>query len=939
MVTITLNGMKYEVTDGLTVLEAAREVGVHIPTLCYHSDLTPYGGCRLCNVEVTGTRFPLSACTLPVSDGMLVNTATPKLMKDRKKILELILSNYYDGDKSYDQHGLNELFALAEEFGINVEDVTRKDPRYIVDSDHSPFIWVDLNKCILCNRCIRACAEIQGRFVWEMSGRGMENTITPGAGVTLLEARCESCGACVAYCPTGALDHKPSVKLGKPEKVVTTTCAYCGVGCNFDFHIKDNQIIRVVSNPAAPVNGMNLCVKGRFGYDYIQHPDRLSKPLVREYILEGKTKPSKKADSKWVEVDWNTALDLVANRLHGVKKDFGPDAIGILTSAKCTNEENYLMNKFSRQVIGTHNIDHCARLCHSSTVSGLAMCYGSGAMTNTIADICEDAQAIFIIGSNTTEQHPVIGNKIRQAVISRGVKLIVADPRKIEMTEFAVLHLRQKPGTDVALVNGIMHIILENNWQDQAYIDNRCENFPEFAEVIQRYTPEYVSKITGVPEADLLEAARIMAENHPMAVFWAMGITQHTTGVLNVLGLGNLQMLLGNVGISGGGINPLRGQNNVQGACDMGGLPNYFSGYQVVTDALTRSKFLEAWSLLSPGGEKPTLFNDIPGLMVTEMVPLAGEGKVKALYILGENPAMSDPNTQHSKDCLEACDFVILQEIFASETAPFADVLLPGTTFAEKVGTFTNTERRIQMVHQAIPPVGQSRVDWEIITDLSNRLLNLQELIPVGDQAAWNYKNPADIMAEIAATTPIYSGVSYERLENGDNLHWPIRGLDHPGTPILHIGQFTRGKGKFHPTEHLDPQELPDAEYPFFLTTGRVIYHWHGAEMTRRSKALLEVYPEALVEINPEDAIDLGINERSLIRVSSRRGVMIAKAVVTDRVSPGVIFGNFHFPGVQNVNNLTIAALDPTAKIPEYKVCAVSIALEHEESLPRSENQ
>jgi formate dehydrogenase alpha subunit len=927
MVTITFDEMKYEVNGDQTVLEAAREVGVSIPTLCYHPDLTSYGGCRLCNVEVTGARFPLSACTLPVSDGMVVNTATPKLLKDRKKILELILSNYYDGDKSYDQHGVNELLALAEQFKIDVEKVVRKEPRYTVDSDHTPFIWVDLNKCILCKRCIRACAEIQGRFVWELSGRGMKNQITPGSGVTLLEARCESCGACVAYCPTGALDHKPSVKLGKPDKVVTTTCAYCGVGCNFDLHIKNNQIIRVVSNPNAPVNGMSLCVKGRFGYDYIHHTDRLSKPLVREYILEGKIKPGKKADSKWVEVDWDTAMQLVTNRLYQVKKDFGADAIGVLTSAKCTNEENYLMNKFSRQVIGTHNVDHCARLCHSSTVSGLAMCYGSGAMTNTIADICSNAQAIFIIGSNTTEQHPVIGNKIRQAVIRRGVKLIVADPRKIDITEFAVLHLRQRPGTDVALVNGLMHIILKNNWQDQAYIDNRCENFPEFAEVIQRYTPEFVSNITGVPEADLLEAASIMAENHPMAVFWAMGITQHTTGVLNVLGLGNLQMLLGNVGIPGGGINPLRGQNNVQGACDMGGLPNYFPGYQLVTDALARSKFQDAWSLLSSNGDKPALFNEKPGLAVTEMVPLAGEGKVKALYILGENPAMSDPNTRHTQDCLEACEFVLLQEIFSSETAPYADVLLPGSTFAEKDGTFTNTERRIQLVRQAIPPVGESRTDWEIITDLSKRLLSLQNLTPVGKQAAWDYQHPRDIMDEIAAVTPIYSGVSYDRLEQGVNLHWPVRGTDHPGTPILHIGQFTRGKGKFHATEHLDPQELPDKEYPFVLTTGRVIYHWHGAEMTRRSKGLLEVYPEALVEINPEDALDLGINGRNMIRVTSRRGVMVAKAVVTDRVSPGLIFGNFHFPGAQNVNNLTIAALDPTAKIPEYKVCAVKLEL------------
>ncbi len=928
MVKISFNGKQYEVEDGLTVLEAARMVGVSIPTLCYHPDLTPYGGCRLCNVEVSGARFPLSACTLPLTDGMAVETTTPQLIEDRKQILELILSNYYQNDDPTDLHGVNELLELAKEFGINVETKKLKKPHYPIDSDENPFIRVDLNKCILCGRCVRACAEIQGRFVWEFSGRGMENKLTAGAGVSLLEARCESCGACVAYCPTGALDLKPSTHLGNPDKVVTTTCAYCGVGCNFDFHVKEGKIIRVASNPDAPVNGMNLCVKGRFGYDYIHHPDRLNRPLVREYILTGNDKPGRKSDSPWVEVSWVTALDLVAKRLHEIKTDFGSNSIGVLTSAKCTNEENYLMNKFSRQVLGTHNIDHCARLCHSSTVAGLAMCYGSGAMTNTIADICDEAQAIFIIGSNTTEQHPVIGAKIRQAVLKRGVKLIVADPRKIDITEFAILHLQQKPGTDVALVNGIMHIILKNNWQDQAYIDERCENFPVFEEVVQRYTPDVVAEITGVSEEDLYEAARIMAENHPMAVFWAMGITQHTTGVLNVLGLGNLQMLLGNVGIRGGGINPLRGQNNVQGACDMGGLPNYFPGYQMVTNEEARSKFQSAWEVTTPDGIKPALFDDKPGLAVTEMIPLAGEGKVKALYILGENPAMSDPDVNHTQECLETCEFVVLQEIFSSETAPFADVLLPGTTFAEKDGTFTNTERRVQLVRQAIPPMGESRVDWEIISELANRILKLQNLTATGSQAGWNYQQPADIMDEIAATTPIYSGVNFQRLEGGAQLHWPVRGVDHPGTPILHMGQFTRGKGKFHPTEHLDPRELPDSDYPFILTTGRVIYHWHGAEMTRRSKGLLEVYPEALVEINPEDAITLGLNGRNIVRVSSRRGVMVAKAVVTDRVSKGLIFGNFHFPGLQNVNNLTIGALDPTAKIPEYKVCAVRVALE-----------
>ncbi|MCC6148601.1 MAG: formate dehydrogenase subunit alpha [Anaerolineaceae bacterium] len=920
---IFINGKPYQVREDITLLRAAQDLGIPIPSLCDHPDLTPYGGCRLCDVEVKGLRLPAAACMLPVTDGMEVFTDTEALVEARKGILELLLVNYYDRSNGKNAPP-NALMKLCRTYGVEVSHWMREEPRYEIDSDPNPFIRVDLNKCILCTRCVRACGEIQGRFVWGLAERGFDNRIIAGSGVPLLEARCESCGVCVEYCPTGALAHKPSFEAEAPDKKVTTTCAYCGVGCNFDLNVKDNRVVKVTSNPNAVVNGVHLCVKGRYGYQYIHHPDRLRNPQVRAYLLDGSPKPPA-GESPWVTVSWDTALDITARKLVDIKRESGPDAIGLLSSAKCTNEENYLMNKLARQVIGTHNVDHCARLCHSSTVSGLAMSFGSGAMTNTMDDIVEHSEAIMIIGSNTTEQHPVIGSKIRQAVLRRKVKLIVADPRRIDIAEFAQIYLRQKPGTDVALINGLMHIILKNNWQDQAFIDERCENFEAFRAVVEEYPPDRVAQITGVSEKDIYRTAELMAQSKPMAVFWAMGITQHTTGVLNVLTLANLQMLLGNMGIPGGGVNPLRGQNNVQGACDMGGLPNVFPGYQPVTNEAVLEKFTLAWQTTQADGSTAPLFNHKAGLTSTEMIPSLATGQVRALVILGENPLVTDPDVNHTRKCMEAGDFIVVQEIFPSDTSQYADVLLPGVTFAEKDGTFTNTERRVQLVRQAVLPEGEARPDWEILADLARRILDVERRTPTGAQAGWDYTCAAEIMDEIAAVTPSYGGVSHARLDAGKQLHWPVKDKNHAGTPILHIGTFTRGAGKFHPTEHLEPKELPDAEYPFLMTTGRVLYHWHAGEMSRRSRRLLEVYPAAYIEINPEDAEILGIHNEQQVRLTSRRGETRGKALVTERVSKGLVFGNFHFADDQNSNNLTIAALDPIAKIPEYKVCAVKL--------------
>ena len=539
-------------------------------------------------------------------------------------------------------------------------------------------------------------------------------------------------------------------------------------------------------------------------------------------------------------------------------------------------------------------------------------------MTNAMDDIAHNAAAFFIIGSNTTSQHPVFGTKLRRAIQRRGAKLIVADPRKIDISDLATIHLQQKAGTDTALINGLAYLILQNEHEDKAFIAERTEDFEEYRQVVQDYPPEKVSEITGVPVAQLKEAAELMGTHKPMAVMWAMGITQHIKGVRNVMALAGLQMLLGNMGVQGGGTNPLRGQNNVQGACDLGGLPNVYPGYQRTTDEAVQQKFAQAWG-------RGTALK--VGKTVTEMIPEVLEGNTHALYVLGEDPIMSDPDTKHIRANFEACDFVVLEELFQSETAVYADVLLPGASFAEKTGTFTNTERRVQMVRQAIAPVGESRPDWQIISDLARRVIALTpELVGVDAPfGGWDYESTSAIMDEIAALTPQYAGISHERLENGERLQWPVKDYEHPGTPILHVGQFARGKGKFVPIEHIPPKESPDDEYPYIMSTGRVLYHWHGGQMTRRVEGIMKVYGESLVEVNPDDAASIGLNGgENRIRLTSRHGSIESKALVTERVPPGMVYANFHFPEA-SANELTHASLDPVAKIPEYKVTAVKV--------------
>jgi formate dehydrogenase major subunit/formate dehydrogenase alpha subunit len=919
-VIINVNGQEVEADDNISLIAVLKKAGINLPTACYHPDLSITGSCRLCLIEVEGYDHDVPACKLHTQQGLSIKTDTPRLETERRFNLSLLAEHLpanWDGRKT-------EFGEWLEQYDVEVNGTPLRFER---DVDPHPSIKVDMNKCILCTRCVRACEEIQGRFVWGVANRSEGSHIVAGFDTDMLNARCESCGACAVYCPTGALLDRKRVKSSDIKKRVTTTCPYCGVGCNFDLLADRDNVVHVDSNPKAPVNGIHLCVKGRYGIDFVNHTDRLTTPKVRQYLLENKTRNGSDKGA-WIDVSWGEAIKIVSERFSKTLLENSGDRCAVMSSAKCTNEENYLMQKFARQVLGTHNIDHCARLCHSSTVAGLKASLGSGAMTNTMQDIAEQANAIFVIGSNTTEQHPVFGSMLRHAVNYRSVPLIVADPRAIELTENATLHLRHKPGTDIALINGLMQIMLKAGWYDSNFIKTRTEGFDEVAKVIENYSPNHVAKITGVTIAELEQAAELLATNSPMAVIWAMGITQHTCGINNVLSLANLQLMLGNLGIAGGGVNPLRGQNNVQGACDMGALPNVFPGYQSVADPQLKSKFATVWAL----DNQPCFISEAPGATVTEMVDGAGNGNFECLYILGENALMTDPNLNHVRKSMAAADFVVLQEIFPSETSEYADILLPGASFAEKDGTYTNTERRIQRIREAISSPGDARPDWWITSAIAKQILKSTKRVPTGNFASWDYANASSILDEIAAVTPSYAGVSFARLDKGEQLHWPVLSVDHPGTPILHINQCTHGNGIFHAVDHTPPAEECDDEYPLVLTTGRVIYHWHGTSMTRRAETLQSLCPQSEVEISAHDASVAGIAEGESIRVISRRGETLAKAWITERVSPGLIFGNFHFPDEANINNVTNDALDPKAKIPEYKVCAVRIELGSEQS-------
>ena len=684
-----------------------------------------------------------------------------------------------------------------------------------------------------------------------------------------------------------------------PDRVVRTTCPYCGVGCQMNLHVKNDVIYRVSAPFDTAPNYGNLCVKGRFGTDYTTHPRRLKTPLIRVG-----------APGDFHEATWEEALTLVSEKLADVVRTSGGDSIATYASAKATNEDNYVFQKWVRAVLKTNNVDHCARLCHAGSVTGLQLAIGSSAMSNSIAEM-EHLDTFIVTGSNTTETHPVISLFLKKAVRQNGAKLIVLDPRQIELTDFATLWLRQNPGTDVAIFQAMAHVIVAEELYNQDFIDARTEGFEEYARSLTTFTPEWAETVSGVPADDIRTAARMYANAPSAAIYWGMGISQSTHGTDNALSLVNLALLTGHIGRPGTGLNPLRGQNNVQGCSDSGGLPNVYTAYQRVDDPAVRARFEQAWQTpLSPD----------PGLTVTEMVDAALTGKIRAMVVLGENPLMSEPNLAHAQHALEHLDFLVCIDILPNETTEFADVILPAASFAEKDGTFTNSDRRIQRIRHALPLAGQSRPDWQIICDLAKRM---ETLLGVESSAGFEYARPADIWEEMRRVTPDFNGITYERLERESGVHWPCPALDHPGTPYLFKDEFPRGRGKFWSLEYGTDSERPDADYPYHLTTGRVLFHWHGGTMTRRSK-LDDIFPEAVLEMHPDDARTLEVISGDWVKVASRRGQIVCRVLVTGRSPAGTVFLPFHFAEAA-ANVLTLDRIDPRAKIPDYKMAAVRI--------------
>jgi len=897
---LQIDGKKVKVPEGTTILEAAKAADIDIPHLCYDPRVQPIGSCRLCLVQIEGQPGLTTSCNTPAAEGMKVCTENEEIAAIRKTIIELILSQHRVACTSCDSDGACKLQDYAYRYQAD-EAYFGPAKRRLVEPNYTSnneAILYDPDKCILCGLCVNYCEEVPMAEALTFAGKPDDMQVSTAFGKNLLDSTCVLCGGCIAVCPSGAMVERTAVGKGREKDLVKTrtVCTYCGVGCQIDLNVnpRENRIVKVTTEPEYIPNNGNLCVKGKFAMDFVGHPDRLKTPLI-------------KRNGKFEKATWQEAIELIADRLSKIKFETGPDSIAGLSSAKCTNEDNYIFQKFMRVAIGTNNVDHCARLCHASTVAGLARAFGSGAMTNSIDEI-RNAKCIFVIGSNTSEAHPVIALYIKEAAVRNGAALIVADPRRIDLVRHAKLHLQQQPGTDVALINAMMNVIISENLHDKDFIDKRTEDFDKVVEAVKNFTPEVAEKITTVPADATREAARIYAKAETASIIFSMGITQHTTGTDNVLSLANLAMLTGNVGKESAGVNPLRGQNNVQGACDLGALPNVYPGYQSVEDAQIRAEFEKAWGRKLPPRT---------GLTVVEIFHAIEQGKIRALYMMGENPALSDPNLNRTRQALEKVEFLVSQEIFLSESAQYADVVLPSFCFAEKDGTFTNTERRIQRVRKAVNPPGDARDDWQIICNVSSKL-----------DYPMRYENAAEIMDEIASVTPIYGGISFERIESV-GLQWPCPDRTHPGTKYLHKGEFKRGKGKFHAVRFIEPAETPDEKFPFILSTGRLLYQFHTGTLTRKVPVINQKSPAGYVEINYEDADKFGIADGDTVEVWTRRGKVVTMASVGNQIAKGWLFMPFHF-AEGPANMLTNDALDPIAKIPELKVCAAAIRKSHQ---------
>ena len=895
-ITLAINGKQVTVDDGSTVLDAINRSGAYISQLCKDPDMKAIGACRTCLVQVEGMRGLPASCSVPAEQGMSVLTETEEARETRRGVLELTMAMFPKNGET-PSHDYRELSIAAKHHDIDTPRWMGRE-REVVDASN-PVFQIAMDSCIMCGRCAQACQDGH-QFIGaiDILGVGTQARIGTFMDRPLIDSVCTTCGSCLASCPTGAITTKTDIPA--PVRTVTTTCPYCGVGCGIKARIDPNdRIIEILDDPDNQSSLGMLCVKGRFGFSFVNHPDRLTKPMVRK-------------NGELIPVEWDEAIDYVADRL----SEYRGDAFGTLASAKATNEDGYIQQKFARLIMQSNHIDHCTRLCHAPSVEAMLTALGSGATSNSYIDY-EEAGCLVIIGSDANSNHPVAASRMRRAVVERGAKLIIINPRRIEMCDYADLWLRPRPGTDVALLNAMSKVIVDQDLADTKFISDRTEDYDEWWETVQKYDLDYAEKITGVPADQIEEAARIYARPpfSGSCLIWGMGITQHTMGTANAHGLLNLALLAGQLGHPGSGISPLRGQNNVQGCGDAGCLPNAFPGYQVLSQT-SLSKFSDAWSSqpLPPD----------PGLVITDMVPAIDAGRIRAMYITGENPLLSEPDLHHAEETFKKLEFLVVQDIFMHETAEIADVVLPATSFAEKDGTFTNSERRVQRVRKAIDPVGDSRPDWAIIKDVAQRV---SSKLGLELEHEFDYSHPSEIFDEMASLTPSIAGISYDRLENEGGIQWPCPTPDHPGTRFLYENDFPRGpRAKFVSFDQGPAaDEVPSKRFPLILNTGRILYHWHGGTITRRADNLLARAPELTVSMHPSDGERFEIPDGEWIRVRSRRGDLEGRAVYTEKQRAGELFVPFVKLQEHAANFLTNAALDPNSRIPEYKVCAVRV--------------
>jgi len=899
-VELEIDGVKVNVPEGTSLMRAAVEAGTMIPKLCATDSLEPFGSCRLCLVEIEGRRGYPASCTTPAEAGMKVRTQSPKLADLRRNVMELYISDHPLDCLTCTANGNCELQSMAGAVGLRAVRYGMAGENHFehaTKDESNPYFTYDPAKCIVCNRCVRACEEQQGTFAITISGRGFESRVTAGQNESFMESECVSCGACVNACPTATLTEKTLIQMGQPDHDVTTTCAYCGVGCGFKAEMKGSDVVRMVPWKDGKANEGHACVKGRFAWGYATHADRITKPMIRESIHDD-----------WREVSWDEAFSYAANRFRDIQKRHGVNSIGGLVSSRCTNEEDYLVQKLVRAAFGNNNVDTCARVCHSPTGYGLKQTLGESAGTQTFKSI-EKCNVILVMGANPTDGHPVFGSRMKKR-IRQGAKLIVIDPREIDLVNSphvrADYHLKLKPGTNVAMLSALAHVVVTEGLINEAFVQERCDlkAFGEWKEFAARpeNSPEAMQAVTGVDAEKIRAAARLYATGGNAAIFYGLGVTEHSQGSTAVIGIANLAMATGNVGKEGVGVNPLRGQNNVQGSCDMGSFPHELPGYRHVSDTTTRTLFEDAWQVK---------IQSEPGLRIPNMLDAALDGSFMGLYCQGEDPVQSDPNTQHVQAALEKMECVVVQDLFLNETAKYAHVFLPGASFLEKDGTFTNAERRISRVRKVMPPLA-GMADWEVTMGLSKAL-----------GYEMHYTHPSQIMDEIAHLTPTFHGVSYEKLEQLGSIQWPCNDAAPDGTPTMHIGAFVRGKGRFLITQYVPTQEKVTPKFPLLLTTGRILSQYNVGAQTRRTPNV-EFFGEDILEIHPHDAEDRGINDGDWVGVESRAGTTVLHATVSERMQPGVVYTTFHFPE-SGANVITTENSDWATNCPEYKVTAVQI--------------